>query len=180
VKLSRQKKKREVSELRREALKANAILGIKDVSFCNFSDNRFDRMPLLDVVRVIERAIEKIKPEIIFTHRERTLNIDHQIAYKAVVTATRPLPAMVVRQVYSFEVLSSSEWAYPLDFSPNVFFDITMTIALKLKALKAYASEIREFPHPRSVEGVKLNAKTWGMKLGARYVEAFELVRMLK
>jgi len=153
---------------------------VKKVFFHGFPDNRFDTVPFLDIVKVIETIKNKIKPEIIFTHYVKDLNIDHQITYKAVITATRPVREETVKEVYSFEIPSSTEWSYPLSFSPNVFYDILGTIDVKLEALEEYKTELRGYPHPRSLEGVKLIAKFWGMKVGLKYAEAFELVREIK
>ena len=85
-----------------------------------------------------------------------------------------------VKEIYSFEVPSSTEWYYPLSFSPDVFFDITETLKYKLKAMGFYQSELRKFPHPRSLENIKLNAEYWGVKVGVRYAEAFKNVRIIK
>ena len=175
-----EKIKGEIEELKKQAFAADGIIGVKEVFFHDFPDNKFDTIALLDVVKVIECVKEKIRPDIVFTHYAGDLNIDHQITYKAVLTATRPLPAETVSQIYSFEVLSSTEWNYPLSFSPNVFFDVSDTINLKLKALAEYKSELRKFPHPRSLEAVEMNAKVWGMKTGVEYAEAFRAIRVLK
>ena len=96
------------------------------------------------------------------------------------MTAARPLSGETVREIYSFEILSSSEWNYPSSFTPNLFFDIEQTFELKKKALKAYGGELREFPHPRSLKGIEVNALHWGMKSGCRYAEAFEIIRLLR
>lgn len=175
-------KKREsnILELKEVARKANVILGVREVFFHDFPDNRFDTIPLLDIVKVIEKIKNDVKPEIIFTHYEKDLNIDHQITYKAVITATRPTKKETVKEIYSFEIPSSTEWSYPLSFSPNVFYDILETIDIKLKALKEYNSELKKYPHPRSLEGVKLTAKNWGMKVGLNYAEAFKCARIVK
>ncbi|MEQ9716419.1 MAG: PIG-L deacetylase family protein [Candidatus Asgardarchaeum sp.] len=177
---NRKKRENEIIDLKNYAEKANAILGVKEVFFRDFPDNRFDTVPLLDIVKVIEKIKNNIKPEIIFTHYEKDLNIDHQITYKAVITATRPIKGETVKEIYSFELPSSTEWNYPLSFSPNVFYDISETINVKLRALKEYKTELREYPHPRSLEGVKLNAKYWGMKVGLKHAEAYKVVRILK
>jgi len=174
------KKADDLKSLKDHAIKANEILGVKEVFFKDLPDNRFDRLAMLDIVKVIEEIIEEVKPEIIFTHFKDDLNVDHQITYEATITAARPLPGQVVRQIYSFEVLSSTEWRYPVSFSPDVFFDISRTVDLKLEALSEYASEMREFPHPRSLEGAKSNAKVWGMKVGVRSAEAFMAVRIIR
>ena len=174
------KNRLEIEALKKAALRANRILGVKKVFFRSFPDNKFDTAPMLDIVRAVEEIKKEIKPEIIFTHFARDLNIDHRCAYQAVITAARPLSGEGVREIYSFEVLSSTEWAYPLSFSPDVFFEISRTVDIKLKALKEYKNELRRPHHPRSVEAVKLNARLWGIKTGLEYAEAFKNVRSIR
>ncbi|MBT6914903.1 MAG: PIG-L family deacetylase [Candidatus Marinimicrobia bacterium] len=173
-------KKAELNILNQEIEKANSVINIKKTFIENFPDNRFDSVDLLDIVKAILKVKEEIKPDIIFTHYENDLNIDHQITYQAVVTATRPMEDESVKEIYSFEVLSSTEWNYPLSFSPDLFFDISETIKLKKEAMKQYNSELCQFPHPRSIEGIELNAKYHGMRVGKAYVEAFKTVRVIK
>jgi LmbE family N-acetylglucosaminyl deacetylase len=173
-------KKDEIEQLNTEIQKANNIIGVKKVFIESFPDNRFDSIDLLDIVKVISKVKEEVEPDIIFTHFKNDLNIDHRLTYQAVLTATRPMQNECVKEIYSFEVLSSTEWNYPNLFSPDTYFDISDTIELKLKAMKKYASELCEYPHPRSLEGIDLNAKYQGMRVGKEYVEAFESVRVLK
>ena len=156
------------------------MIGIKRVYLENFPDNRFDSVDLLDIVKVISKIKDEIKPDIIFTHYENDLNIDHQITYKAVITATRPMVAESVKEIYSFEILSSTEWNYPISFSPDTYFDISDTIGLKVEAMKKYTSELCEFPHPRSTKGIELNAQYHGMRVGREAVEAFKSIRVIK
>ena len=173
-------KKDEIEILNSEIKRANDTIGIKKTFIYNFADNRFDSVDLLDIVKVISKVKEEIKPDVIFTHYEKDLNIDHQITYKAVITATRPMQNECVKEIYSFEVLSSTEWNYPLTFSPDTFFDIEDTLDLKISAMKEYKSELCTYPHPRSIEGIELNAKYQGMRVGKKYVEAFKSVRVIK
>jgi len=175
-----QKREIEILDLKRQAEEANKILGVKQVFHHDFPDNRFDTVPLLDIIKVIEKIKNNVKPEIIFTHYEKDLNIDHQITYRAVITATRPLEEENVKEIYSFEIPSSTEWSYPLSFSPNVFYDISETIDIKIKALEEYKTELKKYPHPRSLEEVKLIAKNWGITVGLNYSEAFKTVRIIK
>lgn len=172
--------KEQLEILNDEIKKANDIIGIKKCFVYDFPDNRFDSVDLLDIIKVISKIKEEIKPDIIFTHYENDLNIDHKITYQAVITATRPLENESVKEIYSFEILSSTEWQYPISFSPDVFFDIQDTIELKLNAMQCYKSELCLYPHPRSLEGIELNAKYNGMRVGKNYVEAFKSVRVIK
>lgn len=176
----RRKREKEIEELKKEAKKANRILGVKKVFFFEFPDNRFDTIPLIDIAKAIEKTKKEIMPDIIFTHYEKDLNIDHQITYKAVIIATRPVKRGSVKEIYSFETPSSTEWSFPLSFLPDTFFDISKTIDIKLRALKKYKSELRQYPHPRSIKGIELIAKHWGMKLGLKYAEVFKTIRTIK
>lgn len=173
-------KNEEFKNLENEALKANQSIGIKELFREKFPDNRFDSVPLLDIVKSVERVKNKLKPDIIFTHFYNDLNIDHQITYKAVLTATRPMPNESVKEIYSFEILSSTEWNFPTLFSPDVFIDISQTLEHKINAMKFYNSELCNFPHPRSIEGIELIAKIQGLKVGLKNAEAFKLVRAIK
>jgi len=170
----------EIKELKKQVNEANRIIGVKEVFLHDFPDNRFDTVALLDIVKVIEKVKNELQPDIIFTHYENDLNIDHQITYKAVLTATRPMKEECVKELYSFEILSSTEWNYPLSFSPDVFFDISDYMEHKKKAMQIYKSELNDFPHPRSLEGMDISAKSWGLKVGYKYAEAFKTVRVLK
>jgi LmbE family N-acetylglucosaminyl deacetylase len=179
-KRDREKRDKEIHKLKEQAKKANEIIGVEEVFIYDFPDNRFDTIPLLDIVKVIEKVKNNIKPNIIFTHYEKDLNVDHQITYKAVITAARPIVGESVKEIYSFEIPSSTEWNFPLSFSPDVFFDISETIDTKIKALEEYKTELRAYPHPRSLEGIKTNAESWGIKIGVKYAEVFKCVRIIK
>jgi len=172
--------KKEQAILKKEAQKASQILGISQIFFEDFPDQQYDTIPLLKIIKSIEKMKKRIKPDIIFTHHQGDLNLDHQITFKAVLTACRPLKNETVKKLYSFEIPSSTEWSVPKRksyFVPNVFVDISDTFNKKIEALKAYKSEIREYPHPRSLKGVEVIARHWGMTVGKELVEAFELVR---
>lgn len=176
-------KEEELKKLKLEAEQAASILGVKEVFFRDFPDNRFDTVPLLEIVKAIEAIKGEVKPDIIYTHHQGDLNIDHQITFKAVFTACRPTKDETVKEIYSFEVPSSTEWNAPdaeTYFMPDVFVDIAQTFSKKLEALKAYKSESQEYPHPRSPKAVEIIARRWGVNVGIELAEAFRLVRWIR
>tara|TARA_Y100000748_G_C15497290_1_gene488648 strand:- start:2067 stop:2762 length:696 start_codon:yes stop_codon:yes gene_type:complete len=176
-------RKSELSKLEDCAIKSSKILGVKSVFFTKFPDNRMDSMDLLDVIKPIERYIEQIKPSIVLTHSPIDLNIDHQIIHKAVVTACRPQNNLSVKRILSFETPSATEWQSPINnagFIPNWFENISDTMDLKLKALNVYSSEMREWPHPRSIIAVENLARWRGAIIGKEAAESFMLVREIK
>ena len=99
-------------QLHRKARAAAAKVGVKNVVLHQLPDNRLDTVPLLDVVKIVEDLVERIRPEVIYTHHAGDLNVDHGIIHRAVLTATRPLAGQPVREIYAFEVPSSTEWAF--------------------------------------------------------------------
>jgi LmbE family N-acetylglucosaminyl deacetylase len=168
---------KELEELKSAAIEINNSLGVHNIEFSEFPDNRMDSIDLLDIVKVVEKFIDKYKPEIIYTHHYGDLNIDHQLTYKAVMTATRPMENQCVKEIYTFEIPSSTEWTFDYLFKPNIFIDISDTLYFKLEALSYYESEMRKFPHPRSPEAIKANAQRWGSVVGCEAAEAFCLIR---
>jgi LmbE family N-acetylglucosaminyl deacetylase len=175
------KREEEIRELKRQAGEANKILGVKKIYTLDFPDNRFDTVPLIDIIKTIEKIKGSVKPDIVFTHHQGDLNIDHQITFKAVMTACRPTKDETVKEIYSFEIPSSTEWNAPSSltyFMPDYFVDVSKSIKVKINALKEYETELRDFPHSRSLKAVELNAKQWGVKMGFEAAEAFKTIRI--
>lgn len=169
-----------VDELHKDTLSSANVIGYKEVFFSDFPDNRFDSVDMLDVVKSIEKYMAELKPDVVYTHHEGDLNVDHQVTARAVLTATRPFGNYPVKEIYEFETVSSTEWYFGEKsncFSPNVFVDITNTFQKKCNAMEMYRSELCKFPHPRSLEMLEAVAKKWGGTVGKNYAEAFELVR---
>lgn len=166
-----------------QAIKVSKMCKFLYPEFMQFPDNKLDSLPLIKIIKKIEDKILSYRPDIIFTHSQQDLNIDHQIVCRAVITATRPLSKTFVKSIFSFEIPSSTECNFSEDnniFKPNFFVDVTKTINQKLKALKIYKSELRKSPHARSLTGVKTLAQYRGNQIGVKYAEAFCLLRSLK
>ena len=177
-----QSKKALIEALHDKCHAAGKSLGVKETTIHNFPDNRFDTIPLLDIVRFIEDHISKIGPSTIYTHHGGDLNIDHQLVFRALLAATRPMPGQNVQNIYSFEVPSSTDWAFQQispAFRPNVFVDIRESLHSKIEALMHYDSEVRAFPHPRSADAIRAQSCRWGSVAGCEAAEAFQLVRSL-
>lgn len=168
----------EVSALRQAAERAAETLSVTSLSFADFPDNRMDSCDLLDVVKVVEAFFSEHAPEVVYTHHGGDMNVDHVLTQRSVATALRPVPGATFVRLLHFEVASSTEWggtATANRFGPQWFEDIHRFLDLKLKALSAYESELRAFPHPRSIDGVKAQAQLQGACAGVPAAEAFML-----
>jgi len=171
-----------VNERKKSAVKACEALGAAIVGFEKFPDNMFDTVPLLYIARVVESAKKEINPQIIYTHHGGDLNIDHRITCRAVLTAFRPQPDEQFSEIRSFETNSSTEWsasAIMPPFIPDTFVDITQYLDKLLDAYACYADEIREEPHARSLEALKIAALRRGREAGIHAAEAFMTLRRI-
>ena len=172
-----------IKALHGKSVQVGQLLGAKDVFLYGLPDNRFDTLPLLDVIKSVEELIERLRPEVLFTHHPADLNIDHVVLHRAVMTATRPMAGQVVKDIYAFEIASSSEWSFGQfapAFQPSVFFDIAGTLQKKIDAMQLYESEARPFPHPRSPDALRAIAQRWGSVVGLYAAEAFTLIRSVR
>lgn len=161
---------------------ANKILGVDQVIFGKFPDNRMDSVDLLDVVKYVEYLINEFRPDLVLTHHSNDLNIDHRVVSQAVCTACRPQKNCSVKSILFFEVPSSTEWQINSinAFSPHLFEDITDYLAKKNRALEVYSMEMRDWPHPRSIEGVTHLAKWRGATVGVDSAESFIVGRIVR
>ena len=167
-----------IGNLRKCAQEASKVLGIKETHFCGLKDERLGE-PLIETIVPIEHYVRDVRPDIVYTSHRGDLNQDHQALCRASMIATRAISNPSIRAILCYETVSSTEQAPPYEaysFIPNVFVDISEVMGIKLEAIKIYSSELRDFPHPRSLEGIVVSAKKWGMKVGVEAAEAFELV----
>lgn len=166
------------------ARRASDVLGVDNLVLVGLPDQRLDTLSLLDVITPIEQCIDDLQPEVVLTHFGGDLNEDHRLVSRAAMVAARPVPGTSVRRVCAFEIASSTEWAPPVPgsvFAPNLYVDISGTLEVKLAAMKAYAdtyrSEVRPYPHPRSMEALTAYAQRHGAASGQLAAEPFMLLR---
>jgi len=162
---------------------AQKAIGYHSVSIYDFADNRFDSVALLDIIKVVEKEKIAFKPDYIFTHHGGDLNIDHQRTFDAVVTACRPLEDASVKGIISFETPSGTEWrasSDPRHFIPNFFISFgEESLKAKISGMESYEFERRPFPHPRSPEALRIQAQRWGVVIGKKFAEAFNIIRIV-
>lgn len=163
------------------AAKAHQVLGLDRSYMLGFPDNCMDKVPFLEIVQKLESILIEVQPQVVYTHHVGDLNIDHRITHQAVLTACRPVPNASVKEIYAFEVLSSTEWNTPgfAPFMPNVFVDISDQLEVKMEAVAAYEMEMRLEPHSRSAMNVRRLAEFRGSCVGVRAAEAFSVIRKI-
>lgn len=171
--------KKSIQQRKKWGKEALLDLGIKNHNFHELTCGKLNSYPITKIANIVEEEIKKFKPEVIFTHSNYDVNMDHKTVYQACLQATRPTKSTnKIKALISFEILSSTEWKFSKIFEPNLFINIEKEIKFKIKALKRYKTEIGKFPHPRSEEGLRSLAKYRGMQSHNNFAEAFKIVRL--
>lgn len=177
---ARSESKKRINLRKKETLALFNYLNLEKPTFYNMPDNQLDKIPILKIIKTIEKEIDKFKPDIVFTHTENCLNIDHVTTYNAVVTACRPVKKRKIKALITYEVPSSTEWKISKKkFIPNFYLNIENNINDKIQYLKYYKSELKKYPHSRSTKGVKIYAQFRGMEAGLKFAEAYEIKKLV-
>jgi len=168
---------------RRDAgvFKSCDILGITMLHQFDFRDNQLDSYPLLELVQAVESKVAGKPIDRVYTHSPTDLNVDHRIVHDVALTVFRPVAGQTVSTILAFETLSASHWNGPgAVFSPQLFVDVSSYWEKKINALQAYDSELRSFPHARSLTAVEALARFRGTVAGLPLAEAFEVIRVVE
>lgn len=169
-----------VEQVRAEALKAHSKLGVNRTIFFDFPAPRLETAPGYEIATALNKLIYEIAADVLYLPHRGDMHKDHAIIFYAALVAARPINNCPVKEIYTYETLSETEWAPPFGsdvFIPTVFEDITETFAQKIEAMKCFPSQLKEFPHPRSAGGLESLAKLRGSTVGFHLAEAFALIR---
>lgn len=172
-----------VGELQAGGLAAARHIGFASLRFEAFPDQRLDQVAMVDLTQHVETVLMDLQPDVVYTHFRGDVNADHSLVAQAVWTACRPYRMPQLRLIAAFETPSSTEWSSVAEgfaFRPTMFVDVAATIQCKLAAMSCYASELREYPHPRSLRALRERASYWGSVVGRSAAEAFLILRDLR
>ena len=159
-------------------MRAAEKLGVRNVRHLRFPDQALDTIRLTELIGPLERLVREVRPRVIYCQYGGDVNRDHHLLFQATLVATRPTEHFI-DAVYAFDTASSTEWAYPRTFIPDTWIDISRTLEAKLEAMACYVSELREYPHPRSLKGLEHRARAFGNQVCIDAAEVFMTVRRI-
>jgi LmbE family N-acetylglucosaminyl deacetylase len=165
----------------RESEEALKVLGVQAWIRGGLPDMRLDTVPHIEVNGVVQGAVERSRPDVVYcVHPD--VNQDHRAVFNATAVATRPRPGSSVRAVLTYATTSAIEWTPPTEatFSPTWYVDISDELDLKLKSMSCYVTELRPWPHPRSLRAITAIAEACGSAAGVACAEPFSLVRLIE
>ena len=170
-----------VEQGRREALEAHELLGVRKTLFLDGAPAALvDTIPRSRLNAVVGEAFREVDPEIAYVPFIGDLHVDHRLIAEAALVAARPDRSHRLRKVLAYEALSETNWnAAPLTpaFHPNTYVEITPWLDRKLEAMRCFASQLRPFPHERSIETLEALATLRGSTAGFAAAEGFMLIR---
>lgn len=165
-----------------EALSAHKLLGVKETFFLNLPVGKLRNLDQPSINNKISEIVEKIRPQTVFLPFIGDMHIDHRETLESAMVALRPVQNPEIKEIYMYETLSETGWNLPScdkAFIPNVWFDITETFEQKIKAMQCYKSQLKDYPHPRSIDAIEALAKYRGSTVGVKYAESFMLIRSI-
>jgi LmbE family N-acetylglucosaminyl deacetylase len=172
-----------IVNVRKEALDAHKILGVKETVFLDFHAPELDQTSLAEISMEISKVIKKLAIDTLYIPHRGDIHSDHRVVYNAALVAGRPVAGSTVRSIYAYETLSETEWAAPFGddaFIPTHFVDVTGSFENKLKAMACFKSQLKPFPNSRSLEAIEAMAKFRGATVGVLRAEAFMTVRTVE
>ena len=174
--------KEQVEALKREAALAHSRLGVAETHWLGLPAARLDSIPHADLNSAIGSLVTKVAPDTLLLPHPGDIHLDHRLVFESGMVAARPSGGRYPRTVMCYETLSETNWNAPglsPAFTPNLFVDVTDTLAAKLDAFRAYGSQVKPDPHERSVSAIEALARLRGGTVHVQHAEAFLLVRMV-
>lgn len=164
----------------REQLAAAEVLGVKQVIFLRHRDGELQ--PTMELRAQVCLLVRQLRPTIVITHdpwRLYQLHPDHRATGISVVDGV-----IAARDHLFFPEQLRDElthhrpealYLFTTDH-PNVWVDIAETIELKIEALRAHRSQLRD---PQGLEErVRARAREAGESQGLRFAEQFHRVEL--
>jgi len=170
----------QVDRIRSELVRAGEILGVTSIDSLGFPAPRLDTVPQHILAEAIRKSIEKVGAEWVYLPHHGDIHFEHKLAHAAALVACRPSNTCRVNRLMTYETLSETEWAIPIGdhaFIPTMFVEITDQLQAKLDAMSAYQSQLKEFPHCRSLDSIKALSRIRGGTIGVPCAEAFSTIR---
>lgn len=172
-----------ILNVRSEALRAHKILGVKETRFLNYQAPELDLVSLSELSSAISEIIDEFRPDTVFLPHRGDIHHDHKAVFNAGLVATRPVKNCAVKNIYSYETLSETEWAAPFSddaFIPDFFVNISGVFSYKIDAMNCYMSQLRDFPNVRSLKSIEALANFRGSSVGFTHAEAFMTIRIIE
>jgi LmbE family N-acetylglucosaminyl deacetylase len=153
---------------------------VKETIFFDYPAPELEQPLLSEISDAINQVLKKKRIELLYIPHRGDIHNDHRVVFNTALVAARPVGDYTVRKILAYETLSETEWAPPFGddaFIPTEFVNIEDQLGLNKQAMACYASQMKAFPNPRSLESIEHLARFRGATVGLRAAEAFMVMR---
>jgi LmbE family N-acetylglucosaminyl deacetylase len=155
----------------RDYLEASEIIGFNPVVCAPLLEERDADADVRDLHETVLPHVEWA--ETVFTHWPGDVHQVHRTVAKAVEIATRPFRRR--RNVYSFEVPTSTDQSFTPTFTPHMYVVLDKAHAeRKIRAMACYSTEAAPGRRP---DDLRRRLELRGAEIGVEYAEAFAVQR---
>ena len=154
--------------------------GFDSVQQLGFPTTGLSDLKECDLVQALSKVVSDLQPEIVYTPFCADVHGDHQVAFRALMSATKSFRFPSIQRILMIETISETDQAMSnpaTSFTPNVYVDISSYVEEKLDILRLYDTEIKDAPFPRSIEAVRALSCYRGAAIAVPHAEAFMLLR---
>ena len=164
----------------KEINKVKKLFDFDSVHNLLFETTKVDQYSMTELIEKISKAINKVKPNIIYLPFKEDVHTDHKKIFEASYSCTKLFRYPFIKKIYMMETLSETEFAPSIkkdSFIPNTFIDISKYIKKKIKIMKVYKDEIKNHPFPRSEKSIRALAAFRGSTSKCEFAESFVLLK---
>lgn len=168
------------AKVRAEACAAHRHLGVRKSHWLDLPAAQLFETPHSTLNKALNDVVREVRPETLLIPFLGDVHVDHQLIFMSSLVAARPHQREYPPRILAYETVSETNWNAPhvtASFVPNVFIDIGKTLQRKLEAAAMFGSQMRSFPHERSLETLRALATVRGTVVHREAAEAFVLIR---
>jgi len=130
-----------------------------------------------DVVKCVEDSVKSFRPDCVFIPNSNDFNKDHRTIHRVCEIVFRRYQEHAPDMILMYETPSSTTQSFHNNFKCNYYEVLDEShVQSKIDTFLYYEKEVRQYPNPRSAEGLLTYAKFRGMECNAEYAEGFQIL----
>lgn len=143
----------------------------------DYEDQLLDDISQIQINEEISDVVRNVEPDYVYTHSVKDLNLDHRIVAESVMVATRPTPDSSIKGLYAFGNIDDYSFSQFGEFHKNHFVSLkSIDVATKIANCSYYSDDIKEYPHPRCKENIRIRDAYVGSLCGKQFAEVYETI----
>ena len=155
---------------------SNAYGNYTKVGILSFEDEKLHENKW-KLIKHLENLYNQINPDIVFIPNKDDFNMDHKTVHEVCEILVRRYQDNPPEQILMYEIPSSTTQSFENNFKCNYYMSLSEeNLNNKVQTFLVYDNEVRDYPNPRSKDGIVTYALFRGMECNSWYAEGFYLI----